>query len=428
MAETMTSEPAARSGESGDMLRKYLRVRSLSEELAARLSPEDMQLQSMADASPTKWHLAHTTWFFETFLLKPFFPGWKPIQDQFHYLYNSYYNAVGQQYARPDRGKISRPSAGEVLHYRKCVDENMERLLADHDNPEKVASLVELGLNHEQQHQELLLTDIKHAFSLNPLCPAYAESSSKLRQSHTLPLEWIDFPEEIVEIGFAQPGFCFDNEMPAHRVLLHPFQFASRLVNCGEFLEFMGDGGYERPELWLSEGWNLCREESWEAPLYWLGRDCKCDIFTLTGRRELGLEEPVTHVSFFEADAYARWAKSRLATEFEWESASRETDLHGNFVDSRRFHPVAPNAREQTPQQLFGDVWEWTMSSYAPYPGFTPAEGAVGEYNGKFMCNQYVLRGGSCATSSGHIRPTYRNFFPSAARWQFSGIRLARSN
>ena len=428
MTETMTSEPAAPSIEREDVLSKYLRVRSLSEELAARLSPEDMQLQSMADASPTKWHLAHTTWFFETFLLKPFFRGWKPIQNQFNYLFNSYYNAVGQQYSRADRGKISRPSAGEILHYRKCVDENMGRLLAHHDNPEKVASLVELGLNHEQQHQELLLTDIKHAFSLNPLGPAYAESSSKLRQSHTLPLEWTDFPEQIVEIGSAQPGFCFDNELPAHRVLLHPFRLASRLVNCGEFLEFMGEGGYERPELWLSEGWNLCREESWEAPLYWLARDREWDIFTLAGRRELDPREPVAHVSFFEADAYARWTKSRLATEFEWERASWEAHRHGNFVDSQRFHPVAPNSDEKSPQQLLGDVWEWTMSSYAPYPGYSPAEGAVGEYNGKFMCNQYVLRGGSCATSSDHIRPTYRNFFPAAARWQFSGIRLARSN
>ena len=428
MTEAITAEPGARTTERRELKLKYLRVRSFSEELAARLSPEDMQLQSMPDASPTKWHLAHTTWFFETFLLKPYLASRTMVEDQFNYLYNSYYNAVGQQYPRADRGKISRPSVAEILHYRQCVDRSMEKLLDNQDNPTEVAALVELGLNHEQQHQELLLTDIKHALSFNPLCPSYAESRSDSRPSHSLPSEWVDFPERIVEIGHTGPGFCFDNELPAHRVLLHPFQLASRLVNCREFLEFMADGGYQRPELWLSEGWILCRQESWEAPPGWLPRDHEWDVFTLTGRRHMDLEEPVAHVSYFEAEAYARWAGCRLPTEFEWERAARGHDLNGNFVDSGRFHPAAAGAGEQPLRQLLGDLWEWTSSSYAPYPGYAPAEGAVGEYNGKFMCNQYVLRGGSCATSKDHIRPSYRNFFPAQARWQFSGIRLARSN
>ena len=427
MTDAIASEQAGLSTENRALTFTYRRIRSFSEDLAARLSPEDMQIQSMPDASPTKWHLAHTTWFFETFLLKPYFRDWTTVEDQFSYLYNSYYNSVGRQYPRPDRGKISRPSAREILHYRECVDEHMAGLLQSPDNPEEVASLVELGLNHEQQHQELLLTDIKHALSFNPLFPAFAEGLEDSPRSLSGSLEWVDFPEQIVGIGHAGSGFCFDNELPVHRVLLSPFQLASRPVNCREYLEFMEDGGYSRPELWLSEGWSLCLEESWKAPLHWIARADEWDTFTLTGKKKLDLEEPVTHLSYFEADAYARWAGCRLPTEFEWERAAARDDWNGNFVDSGRFHPAAPVAGQQPLKQLFGDVWEWTSSSYSPYPGFTPAEGAVGEYNGKHMCNQYVRRGGSCATSRDHIRPSYRNFFPTHARWQFSGIRLARS-
>ncbi len=315
MAQAIPARAAPGTGT--EISARYGRVRSLSLRLADRLSPEDMQLQSMPDASPTKWHLAHTTWFFESFLLRPHLADWEPVGDQFNYLYNSYYNSVGRQYSRPDRGKISRPSAAQILHYRECVDKGMERLLRNHDAGGEIASLVELGLNHEQQHQELLLTDIKHALSFNPLCPAYAESPSDTPTAHQ-PLEWVDFPDQTVEVGHAGPGFCFDNERPAHRVLLHAFQLASRPVNCREFLEFIGDGGYQRPELWLSEGWSLCREESWKAPLYWIERGPEWDVFTLGGRKAVDLGAPVTHVSYFEADALARWAKSRLVTEFEW--------------------------------------------------------------------------------------------------------------
>ncbi len=429
MPQVISAEPGSSSGTKDDLLHKYRQIRSFSEQLAVPLTAEDMQLQSMPDASPAKWHLAHTTWFFENFLLRSFSPAWQPINVQLTYLFNSYYNAVGRQFSRPDRGKISRPSMGEVYDYRERVDEAMEKLLQTSGDDPEMAALIELGLNHEQQHQELLLTDIKHAFSFNPLFPAYAaDKADSAPRSIPPPLTWVDFGEEICEMGHPKTSFCFDNELPVHRVFLEPFQLASRLTTCGEYLEFIADGGYERSELWLSEGWNLCREKGWKTPLYWLQRDGDWDVFTLAGRRQLQLEEPVTHVSYFEADAYARWAGYRLPTEFEWERAARELDLNGNFVDSGRFHPGAASAGKQPLMQLFGDLWEWTGSSYAPYPGYTPTEGAVGEYNGKFMCNQYVLRGGSCATSRDHVRPSYRNFFPTQARWQFSGIRLARSS
>ncbi len=422
----MSSSTTTPSRGAETLLKRYQRVRGFSRRLAEPLSPEDMQLQSMPDASPTKWHLAHTTWFFETFLLAPNLPGWTPPNPQFVYLYNSYYNAVGPQYSRPDRGKISRPSAAEVLDYRRAVDKGMQRLLESlgEERASEVRPLVQLGLNHEQQHQELILTDIKHALSFNPLFPAYREKEVQpAAPAHSS--TWVDFEEAVVEIGHRGEGFCFDNELPRHRVLLLPFQLSSRLVSSGEYLEFIQDGGYQRPELWLSEGWATCLEQRWKAPLYWRRSEEGWQQFTLGGLRPVEPAEPVVHVSYFEADAYARWAGGRLATEFEWEHAAASLPVEGNFAESERLHSAPASAGGLT--QLFGDAWEWTSSSYGPYPRYRPAPGAVGEYNGKFMCNQYVLRGGSCATSRDHVRASYRNFFPASARWQFSGIRLARS-
>jgi len=380
----------------------------------------------MPDASPAKWHLAHSTWFFETFLLSEHLPGYKPLNPAFRNLFNSYYNAVGDRPARALRHVLSRPTLDEVHAYRAHVDAAMELLLARNLSSD-VQDLVKLGMNHEQQHQELILTDVKHGLAANPLRPAYRErpdnGPSKLARAPA----WQAFPEGLYSAGHAGGEFAFDNEGPRHTVFLVPFRLASRLVTNGEYIEFMRAGGYETAALWLSDGWDCVRANNWNAPLYWERRDGQWWHYTLDGMRPVRDEEPVCHVSYYEADAFARWAGARLATEFEWEAAAQVSAIEGNFMESEAFHPrVAPESASLS--QMFGDVWEWTASAYLPYPGYQPAAGAVGEYNGKFMCNQMVLRGGSCSTPLSHIRRTYRNFFPPHARWQFMGIRLANGD
>lgn len=403
------------------LLAKYDEVRGFTQVLVGPLSVEDQMVQSMPDASPAKWHLAHTTWFFETFLLSEFVPGYQPFDPEFRILYNSYYKQLGKHPLRSTRGGFSRPSFETVLQYRDHVDERMRNLLANGVPPE-LSGLVELGLNHEQQHQELIVTDIKHAFWSQPLRPVYR--SQKFSSQNAADLRWHRFPGGTVEIGHSGSSFSFDNESPKHEVLLRPFRLASRLVTNAEYLEFIKDGGYRRPELWLSDGWDTVCQQAWEAPLYWESEGDRCRFFTLAGMRDVEPTEPVCHVSYYEADAYARWAGARLPLEAEWEIAAASAPIEGNLAESLHFHPSAASSGDGI-SQMFGDLWEWTASSYIAYPGFRPAAGAVGEYNGKFMCNQFVLRGGSCATPQSHIRASYRNFFPPHARWQFTGIRLA---
>jgi ergothioneine biosynthesis protein EgtB len=379
----------------------------------------------MPDASPTKWHLAHTTWFFETFVLEPARPERPPFDPRFRFLFNSYYNAVGPQYARPERGLLSRPSLDEVLAYRAAIDEALlEWLDGAGPRDSELLARVELGIQHEQQHQELILTDAKHALGRNPLRPAYRVLPEPPR-AEAPALRFEPFAEGVRSVGHAGPGFAFDNEAPRHRLLLPAFELASRCVTNGEYLGFLDDGGYERPELWLSDGWAWREAEDVCAPLYWERVDGAWTTFTLAGPRALRAEEPVVHVSFYEAAAFAEWSGARLPTEHEWEVAAAGAPVEGNFLEGGRLHP-APAPAGPRAAQLFGDVWEWTRSDYAPYPGFRPSAGALGEYNGKFMCNQRVLRGGSCATPASHVRASYRNFFPPTARWQFSGIRLAK--
>lgn len=406
----------------------YSRVRQQSLQLCEPLTPEDMMVQSCAEASPAKWHLAHTTWFFETFVLREFSRAYRPFHPDFIWLFNSYYNAVSAQPEKKLRSSFSRPSADEILAWREYVDTAMEELLSTASGAAE--DRIVLGLNHEQQHQELLLTDIKHAFWSDPLHPSYAPpplaTQASARASE--PLTWISFPGGLTEIGYAGSAFRFDNEMPRHRVFLEPYRVASRLVTCGEYLQFIQDGGYTRPELWLSEGWLTARNEQWQAPLYWRRHpDSQAwQVFTLRGLIPLDdlLATPVCHISYFEADAYARWAGACLPTEAEWEAAAAPLSVAGNLLENNSLHPLPAQGASQL-QQLFGDVWEWTASSYLPYPGFRPLPSALGEYNGKFMCNQMVLRGGSVATPASHLRASYRNFFPPATRWQFSGVRLA---
>ncbi len=412
------------------LLDRYVSVRAFSEKLAEPLQVEDYVVQSMEDASPTKWHLAHTTWFFETFVLRPLVSAYSPAFPEYAYLFNSYYVQAGERYPRPMRGLVTRPTVAQVFDYRRAINREIVSLLENgpDDLVEQALPVIEIGLHHEQQHQELMLTDLKHLFSFNPLHPVYVDRPPTVSME-VEPIGWKSFPGGIESIGHDGEGFCFDNELPRHRVLLGSFELADRLITNGEYLEFIDDGGYETPTLWLNEGWQTALEQGWKAPLYWKKRDDGWWHFTLNGLRRVNPSEPVCHVSHFEADAYARWAGARLATEQEWEVAATQAPNDGNFAENGRFHPLPLLARgsRDGARQLFGDVWEWTQSPYLGYPGYRPMKGALGEYNGKFMSRQVVLRGGSCATPESHIRATYRNFFPPTARWQFSGVRLCRS-
>lgn len=405
---------------------RYGAVRRASEALSRPLAPDDYGLQAMPDVSPAKWHLAHTSWFFETFLLKTFLPGYRPFHPQFEHLFNSYYEQVGAPFPRPNRALLSRPTVDDVFRYRTQVDEAMAALLASVDETQwsEVAARATLGCHHEEQHQELFLTDIKYNFSVNPLQPAYREDLPAAPAGAGAALDWIAQPGGMAEIGHAGDGFAFDNETPRHRTLLAPHALAARLVTNGEYLEFIRAGGYQRPEFWLADGFRAAREHRWQAPLYWEKSDGRWWLFTLAGRRPLNEHEPVCHVSFYEADAYARWAGKRLPTEAEWETAAQPQRVQGNLRESGYLHPVPASPGHEL-AQFFGDTWEWTASPYAPYPSYRAAAGALGEYNGKFMVNQLVLRGGSCVTPAGHVRASYRNFFYPADRCQFSGIRLA---
>ncbi len=406
---------------------RYEQVRAASLRLSAPLQAEDQVVQSMPDVSPTKWHLAHTSWFFEQFLLQTYLPDYRVFDASFGFLFNSYYESVGPRHARPLRGLLTRPGLQRIHDYRAHVDEHMLRLLEQAPVDAELFELLELGLNHEQQHQELLLTDIKHVLSCNPLEPAYRTDLARATaQAGDPALRWVAFDAGLYEIGTSdRASFCFDNEMPQHKVWNDPFEIANRLVTNAEFLEFIRDGGYETSLHWLSDGWAVVQQDGWRHPLYW--DDALQSEFTLGGRRDLDPAAPVTHLSFYEADAFARWTGARLPTEAEWESAATGLPLRGNFVENERLHPFPATGAKRL-AQVYGDAWEWTASSYSPYPGFRAAAGAVGEYNGKFMCNQIVLRGGSCATPADHVRPTYRNFFYPHARWQFMGLRLARNS
>ncbi|HEY3141836.1 MAG TPA: ergothioneine biosynthesis protein EgtB [Acidimicrobiales bacterium] len=415
-----------------DLQSRFCEVRAFTESLAAPLSAEDQTVQTMPDVSPTKWHRAHTTWFFETFLLSEHQPGYTVVDPSYGFLFNSYYEAVGPRHARPERGLLSRPGVEEISEYRVAVDAAMSGFLTDQLDP-ACSRLVELGLNHEQQHQELLLMDIKHVLGANPLRPAYRaidrpQSRQEGEPAAATGSDWIEHPGGVVTVGRDDAEFSFDNEHPGHEVLLRPFALSSRLVTCGEWLAFIDDGGYERPELWMSDGWGTRRQTEWESPDYWDLSDDGWLVHTLTGVHALDPDEPVCHVSWYEADAYARWAGCRLPTEAEWETVAAGRigtsgvgglDLLG-LTDGTGLHPWA-----SADEQWTGAVWQWTASSYGPYPGFAPAAGAVGEYNGKFMVNQQALRGGACVTPAGHTRATYRNFFYPSARWPFCGLRLA---
>ncbi len=411
-----------------DTTAAYDAVRLLTEKICVPLVTEDFVVQSMPDVSPTKWHLAHTSWFFETFVLKPHARGYAEYDSDFAYLFNSYYNAIGDRHCRQNRGQLSRPTVAQVYAYRAHIDGHMRRLLraaVGTDLMHVLQPLMEIGLHHEQQHQELMLTDIKHVFWVNPLRPAY-RPRSECPRGPVPAAKWIPFSAGLREIGHEGREFAFDNESPRHPEYVASFELGSRLVTNKEFKEFMADGGYDEPELWLSEGWATVKAEEWRAPLYWIRDGDSWLNHTLSGLRPVADQEPVAHVSFFEANAFARWAGARLPTEAEWESAAADLNpTDGTFVEAEVCHPsVSSGARGL--EQMFGDLWQWTGSSYLAYPGYRPPTGALGEYNGKFMCNQFVLRGGSVATPRSHIRRTYRNFFPPEARWQFTGIRLAR--
>lgn len=431
---TADGEPTARYGE----------VRRQTEKLCEPLETEDYVVSSMVDVSPTKWHLAHTSWFFETFLLGPHAKSYRSPDPRYAYLFNSYYVQAGERHCRAKRGLATRPTVEDVYAYREHVDDAMQRLITEiaSDAEHPAARLIELGLQHEQQHQELLLTDIKHVFWTNPMRPVYragadtrsgdgAAAQSGAVPTSPSPLRWHQTSEGVYSIGLCGDGFAFDNEGPRHRVFLEAFKLASRLVTNREYLEFMRDGGYSRAQFWLSTGWATVQDRGWDSPLYWeRDSDGQWTEFTLSGAHPVEdnrLDEPVTHVSYFEADAFARWAGARLPTEFEWEAAAAEKPVDGNFVEREFYHPqpVPLSARDDGLQQLYGDAWQWTQSAYVGYPNYEPEPGAIGEYNGKWMSDQWVLRGASCATPQSHIRHTYRNFFPSDARWQFSSIRLA---
>lgn len=421
----MVATSPSRAVDSSQTLNLYRTVREASRGLGAPLSDADATVQSMPDASPAKWHLAHTTWFFETMVLAPNVPGYRVFDESFNFLFNSYYETIGERHPRPMRGMITRPSLDTVFAYREHVDNAVVALLDKTPSP-AVAELVELGCHHEQQHQELLLTDILHLFAQNPLRPAYKDPGPvAVENDASAPARYRSYEGGIVEIGHDGEGFAFDCEGPRHRALIEPFRLADRLVTNGEWMAFIADGGYRDPLLWLSAGWATILAQRWSMPLYWQERDGEYWTMTLRGAQPVDRSAPVTHVSYFEADAFATWAGRRLPGEAEWEHAASDVTLEGNFADSGRLRPKPASMAGEGPRQMFGDVWEWTRSPFTPYPRFKPAEGAVGEYNGKFMCGQFVLRGGSCVTPAGHIRPTYRNFFPPDARWQFSGLRLA---
>jgi len=430
------------------LLEQYTAVRLTTETICEGLTPEDQMVQSMPDASPTKWHLAHTSWFFETFLLKPYLEDYCLFHDDFTFLFNSYYKQLGSHPNRSYRGLFSRPSNQQVHDYRRYVDDDMRKLISV-TNDDQVLALVVTGLNHEQQHQELIITDIKHGLWSNPLRPAWKNVAQAFLPVHSqqqdehvaqafLPVRFLTFDSGLYSIGHDGPEFSFDNETPRHQVFVEKFQIASRPVTNREYLDFMNDGGYRRPELWLSDGWDTLNAQGWHGPLYWICHSehseeplIAPEVFTVNGLQPLNLDEPVCHISYYEADAYARWAGCRLPTEAEWEIAASDQPIEGNFLETGLFHPSSTQSLcgADTPvrdTQFFGNVWQWTSSPYIAYPGFKPVAGALGEYNGKFMCNQFVLRGGSCATPQSHIRATYRNFFPPHARWQFMGLRLAK--
>ena len=420
------------------LLARFRDVRRATMDSCRPLTPEDLMVQSCPEASPVKWHLAHTSWFFETFILSEFVAAYQPFNPEFRWLFNSYYKSLGEMPEKKLRASFSRPPLDQILAYRCHVDAAIARLL-EHTPEDEALRRIVLGLEHEQQHLELITTDIKHAFFTNPLHPSYAPAPATANDAMAPPLEWVGFtprPRCITEIGItpnpaAIDSFAFDNETPRHPVYLAPFRLASRLATCADYLTFIEEDGYSRPEFWLSEGWDIMRAEGWQAPLYWQ-RDSKAksgwSVFTMNGFRPLGelSETPVCHLSFFEADAFARWSGHRLPTEFEWEFVAAQQKIAGNFLESGKLHPATASGDADTPQQMFGDVWEWTQSPYTGYPGYKPLPGALGEYNGKFMSSQIVLRGGSCVTPQTHIRATYRNFFSPGTRWQFSGLRLAR--
>lgn len=408
------------------LIEDFLRVRKDSLDICAPLENEDYVIQTCPEVSPPKWHLAHTSWFFEAFILAPLCGQYRPYHDQYDALFNSYYQTLGQPFPRAQRGLLSRPTVEEVLAYRRAVDERMTEFITQADDSllATLQFLVTLGLHHEQQHQELLYTDIKNILAFNPLRPAYRESLPQAQSSSAAPMQWLSLEDGIYHIGHDQSGFAFDNESPHHRVLLDNAGIGSRPVNNAEYLQFMLDGGYRNPEWWLADGWKLIQDLGWNAPLYWQQVDGQWQNMTLGGMRPIDEAAPVTHISFYEADAYARWAGLRLPSEAEWEVAARKfaPQVDGNFRESGFLQPIAGSKQ----YGFFGDVWEWTQSPYAPYPGFRPLAGSIGEYNGKFMCNQMVLRGGSCVSPQDHLRHSYRNFFYPNERWQFTGLRLAK--
>ena len=420
-----TADHAARYA----LFERYRATRARTETLAAPLSAEDQTVQSMPDVSPTKWHRAHTSWFFENFLLTPFAPEYRAFDPVYGYLFNSYYEGAGARHPRPERGLLSRPGIADIARYRAHIDDAMEALVATVPAAawREIAPLIELGINHEEQHQELILMDIKHVLALNPLAVTYATAPVTPRSARVSLLEFVPIEGGLSEIGYGGNGFAFDNEMPRHKAWVEPFGLGGRLVTCGEYLAFIKDGGYRAPRWWLSEGWATVQREGWEAPLYWQDDAGAWTLFTLSGRRAVAPDEPVCHVSYYEADAFARWSGKRLPTEAEWEiaAAAAAVPMTGNLMDRGVFHPEAATANGKALQQMIGDVWEWTASPYTAYPGFRPLAGIVGEYNGKFMANQMVLRGGAAVTPAGHVRLSYRNFFPPGSRWAFGGIRLA---
>ncbi len=426
MGRLSSAFPAAPRA-SCSLSRHLFETRRLSLDLVRPLSAEDMTVQAMDDASPTKWHLAHTTWFFETFVLASHLNGYEPFDETFNYCFNSYYESQGSRQPRGKRGLLTRPSCERIFAYRAHVDAGLEKLLSGDLAPEsELARVIATGINHEQQHQELMLTDILALFAANPLRPAYLAPRPRADQGEPEPLRWIEYSGGIHEIGHGGEGFAWDNEAPRHCQLIHPFRLASRLVTNAEWLAFIEEGGYRTHALWLADGWEIVNREGWRAPLYWEERDGHWLAMSLEGMRPLERAAPVAHVSYYEADAFARWAGHRLSTEFEWEVAAMGVEVTGNTLASDALRPLPAVPRpDGRPGQMFGDVWEWTLSAYLPYPGYRAPAGALGEYNGKFMSGQQVLRGGSCATPEGHARATYRNFFYPRQRWQFMGLRLA---